>query len=271
MPMFKIDDKSMHYLDVGEGEVLLFGHSYLWDSEMWRAQVDVLSKQYRCIVPDFWAHGQSDFHPSSMSNLTDYANHMILLMDHLNIEQFSIVGLSVGGMWGAELVALVPHRVKSLVLADTFVGLEPEVNHNKYFAMLNTITANKSIPPAMLEQVVPIFFSRQSVELKMDYVAAFRSYLETISGDKATEIAEIGKMIFGRRDMCDEVEKFALPTLILVGSEDNPRPVLESYLMNDLISGSELVIIPQAGHISSVEQPHLVTETLERFFSNIYS
>lgn len=43
----------MAYLDVGEGEVLLFGHSYLWDHQMWAPQVAALSQRYRCIVPDF--------------------------------------------------------------------------------------------------------------------------------------------------------------------------------------------------------------------------
>lgn len=64
-----------------------------------------------------------------MSNLKDYAQHMLALMDHLQIEHFSVIGLSVGGMWGAELALLAPKRVQSLVMMDTFVGLEPEVTH----------------------------------------------------------------------------------------------------------------------------------------------
>ncbi|MCE7595477.1 alpha/beta hydrolase, partial [Vibrio fluvialis] len=64
---------------------------------------------------------------------------------------------------------------------------------------------------------------------------------------------------------------FALPVLIAVGAEDAPRPALESYLMNDSITGSELVVIPQAGHISNLEQPQFVTDMLMRFFAKVYA
>lgn len=265
MPFFTIEDRAMHYLDVGQGEVLIFGHSYLWDAEMWRPQIDVLSQNYRCIVPDLWAHGQSEAPPASLRDLKDYAEHILQLADHLKIDTFSVVGLSVGGMWAAELTALAPQRVKSLVLSDTFVGLEPEVNHDKYFAMLNTIIANKAIPEAMLEQIVPMFFTHKNLDQDTDIVRDFRESLKNLSGNTALQIASLGKMIFGRRDLFDEIEKFALPVLIMVGAEDKPRPVLESYLMHDSISGSELIVIPNAGHISNLEQADLFTQALVNF------
>ena len=96
MHKFSIDGREMAYLDEGQGPVIVFGHSYLWDSAMWAPQVNALRAQYRCIVPELWAHGESDHAPSSTRSLTDYAQQILALMDHLNIEEFSIVGLSVG-------------------------------------------------------------------------------------------------------------------------------------------------------------------------------
>lgn len=96
MEKFEIDSQVMHYQDVGTGPVLVFGHSYLWDSEMWAPQIAEFSKNYRCIVPDLWAHGQSGNIPSTTSNLVDYAKDILALLDHLNVENFSIIGLSVG-------------------------------------------------------------------------------------------------------------------------------------------------------------------------------
>lgn len=267
MTMFTHDGQQMHYLDQGEGEVIVFGHSYLWDSAMWAPQVEALSAQYRCIVPDLWAHGQSQPAPASMRSLSDYARHILALMDHLGIETFTIVGLSVGGMWGAELTALAPQRVKALVLMDTFVGLEPEVTHAKYFHMLDTITALQAVPAPIVETVAPMFFAKQAEQVAPQLVHNFKQQLAALSGEQAVEVARIGRMVFGRRDLMEEVEKFALPVLIAVGAEDSPRPVLESYLMQDSISGSELVVIPQAGHISNLEQPQFVTEMLQRFLA----
>ncbi|WP_112478528.1 alpha/beta fold hydrolase [Vibrio variabilis] len=267
MKQFTIDGQIMAYQDVGAGPVILFGHSYLWDSQMWQPQIEALSQHYRCIVPDLWAHGGSQAAPASMGNLTEYAKHLLALMDELGIDTFSIVGLSVGGMWGAELTALAPARVKSLVLMDTFVGLEPEVAHAKYFSMLATIAELKMVPAPIVEAVVPLFFANNAKQDNPELVASFEAKLAALSGEQAEQVARIGRMVFGRRDLCDDIEKFALPTLIAVGAEDKPRPVLESYLMNDLITGSSINVIPSAGHISNLEQPDYVTAMLTEFLS----
>lgn len=267
MQKFSIDGREMAYLDQGQGPVVVFGHSYLWDSKMWAPQVAALSDKYRCIVPEFWAHGDSQFAPETTRSLTDYARQIVALMDQLNIDEFSIVGLSVGGMWGTEVVNLVPQRVKSLVLMDTFVGLEPEVMHNKYFAMLDTIAQAQVVPEAIVEAVTPLFFARNAQKNSPELVNGFRQHLASLAGEQAVEVVRMGKMVFGRRDQFEDIEKFALPVLIAVGQEDAPRPVLESYLMQDCIAGSELVQIPQAGHISNLEQPEFVSQMLEQFLA----
>lgn len=265
MNNFTIENQNMAYLDEGQGPVLVFGHSYLWDSAMWQPQLEALKSKYRCIVPELWSHGQSDAAPSSMRTLKDYAQHVLALLDHLGIEEFSIVGLSVGGMWGTELVELAPSRVKTLVLMDTFVGLEPEVAHAKYFSMLDTIAQTKMVPPPIVEAVVPLFFANQAEQNSPELVKGFTEFLSQLNGEHAEQVAHIGRIVFGRRDMIESIEKFALPVLVAVGQEDKPRPVLESYLMHDCIAGSELAVIPNAGHISSLEQPDFVNEMLASF------
>ncbi|HAH02970.1 MAG TPA: 2-succinyl-6-hydroxy-2,4-cyclohexadiene-1-carboxylate synthase, partial [Vibrio sp.] len=57
MNKFTVDNQSMAYLDEGQGPVVVLGHSYLWDSAMWKPQIDALKTQYRCIVPELWSHG----------------------------------------------------------------------------------------------------------------------------------------------------------------------------------------------------------------------
>lgn len=271
MKKFAIEGREMAYQDIGSGPAIVFGHSYLWDSAMWAPQVAALSQDYRCIVPELWAHGQSDFAPQSTRCLKDYAKQIVALMDHLDIETFSIVGLSVGGMWGTEVVSLVPPRVQSLVLMDTFVGLEPEVTHAKYFGMLDTITQQQAIPEPMLEAITPLFFANNAEKNSPELVSDFKATLRNLSGQKAEEVARIGRMVFGRRDQIEDIEQFALPVLVAVGQEDKPRPVLESYLMHDCITGSELVQIPQAGHISNLEQAEFVTDMLRRFLGRVYA
>ncbi|WP_394209475.1 alpha/beta fold hydrolase [Enterovibrio calviensis] len=271
MEKIQINGRNMSYLDVGEGPVVVFGHSYLWDSAMWQPQIEALSKQYRCIVPELWAHGQSDAAPDSTTSLLDYADDVLCLMDQLGIEQFALVGLSVGGMWGTELVLKAPTRVNALVLMDTFVGYEPEVAKAKYVAMFDTIEQLEIVPPPMVDAITPLFFANNADQDTPELVAEFKKRLSALSGEKAKAIVHVGRMVFDRRDTFDDIEKLTLPTLVMVGAEDKPRPPLESMLLHDAIDGSEFILIPKAGHISCLEQPEIVNEALTRFLAKNFA
>ena len=115
----EINGKKMAYLDIGEGPVLLFGHSFLWDADMWQPQLQELSKSYRCIAPDFWGHGESEGISDSNYSMKQIAKDYLALLDALEIQSCAVIGLSVGGMWGTEMALMAPERVESLIIMDT--------------------------------------------------------------------------------------------------------------------------------------------------------
>ena len=262
-----IAGSQLSYLDIGTGPALLFGHSYLWDSAMWAPQIALFSKSYRCIVPDLWGHGQSGTVPENCHSLLDISEHMLALMDALELETFSLIGLSVGAMWGAELVLKAPARVKTLAMLDSFIGFEPEITRAKYFGMLDMIQTAGSIPPALINAISPLFFADNAKTNNPELVQRFESDLAALTPERIPDIVKLGRIIFGRRDTLEFAEQFTLPCLIMVGVEDKARSVLESYLMSDAINGSQLVHIPNAGHISSLEQAEFVNQQLLAFLS----
>lgn len=265
-----IADRKLSYLDVGSGPVLLFGHSYLWDSAMWAPQIATLSAQYRCIVPELWGHGQSDLLPNNCKTLLDIADQMLELMDALEITHFSVVGQSVGAMWGAELVLKAPTRVKTLVMLNSFIGFEPEVTRAKYDGMLDMITAAKAIPAPLISAISPLFFANDAENNTPELVTGFEQSLASITAEQIPTIVKLGRMIFGRRDTMEYAEQLTLPCLIMAGVEDKARSVLESYLMSDAIDGSQLVHIPAAGHISTLEQAEFINQHLADFLAKHY-
>lgn len=265
-----IADRKLSYLDVGSGPVLLFGHSYLWDSAMWAPQIATLRAQYRCIVPELWGHGQSDLLPNNCKTLLDIADQMLELMDALEITHFSVVGQSVGAMWGAELVLKAPTRVKTLVMLNSFIGFEPEVTRAKYDGMLDMITAAKAIPAPLISAISPLFFANDAANNTPELVTDFEQSLASITAEQIPTIVKLGRMIFGRRDTMEYAEQLTLPCLIMAGVEDKARSVLESYLMSDAIDGSQLVHIPAAGHISTLEQAEFINQHLAEFLAKHY-
>ncbi len=92
-------------------------------------------------------------------------------------------------MWGTELAELAPSRIKSLVLMDTFVGLEPEVAHAKYFSMLDTIS--KMVPQPIVEAVVPLFFANDAQTNTPALVEGFTQQLSALQGASRTKSLEL--------------------------------------------------------------------------------
>ncbi|RWX48775.1 alpha/beta hydrolase fold, partial [Candidatus Electrothrix marina] len=173
MPTLLINNRELHYRDQGEGPVVLFGHSYLWDSAMWRQQIAALSTSYRCIVPDLWGHGQSAplQETPSIQSLAD--DHRALLCA-LHIECCCLIGLSVGGMWGVQLASDHPDAIEKLVIMDSFVGKEPPVSRQLYLQMLDMVEQAGALPPPLIEQLIPLFLSPLTLEEQPALATTFR-------------------------------------------------------------------------------------------------
>ncbi|UIP29669.1 alpha/beta fold hydrolase [Photobacterium sp. TLY01] len=258
--------KSISYQDIGQGPVILLGHAYLWDSTMWQHQIAVLSQHFRCIVPDFWGHGESEAAPSASATLADYASLINELLEHLGIEQMGVAGHSLGGSWAIELGVLAPAKVKSLALLDSFAGLEPEVVNLKYQALLREAESAQCFSQTFIDFFTPLQFGLNTAQRRPELVAQFRACLAQYQGDAVSALAQAGRMWFGRRDSFEDAENFALPCLLLVGAQDRIRSVLESHLMLDGVTGSRLELIAEAGHLTPLEQPEEVTGHLLPFF-----
>lgn len=268
MPVVLIDGQPLHYLDQGTGPAVLLGSSYLWDSQMWAPQIEALSQQYRVIVPELWGHGESGALPANTASLDDLARQHLALLDHLDIAQVNLVGLSVGGMWGARLALLAPGRVNSLVLMDTHLGTEPEATRQYYFSLFKMIEDAGAIPEPLLDVVAPIFF-RPGIDQESALYQDFRNALQAFPKERLVHsIVPLGRIIFSRADVLEQLARLDTDTtLVMCGEQDKPRPPAESEEMAALI-GCALTLIPHAGHISSRENPDFVNEALLTFLAN---
>ncbi|MGY2207364.1 alpha/beta fold hydrolase [Pseudomonas tolaasii] len=268
MPVAVIDGQPLHYVDVGTGPVVLLGSSYLWGQEMWAPQIEALSQQYRVIVPELWGHGESGPLPAQTGSLDDLARQNLALLDHLDIAQVNLVGLSVGGMWGARLALLAPERMNSVVLMDTHLGAEPETTRQYYFSLFKMIEDAGAIPEPLLDVVAPIFF-RPGIDRKSALYQDYRKALQGFSRERLlNSIVPLGRIIFSRADILDQLPRLdADTTLVMCGEQDKPRPPAESREMAELI-GCSLILIPEAGHISARENPDFVNEALLTFLAN---
>ena len=267
MPFVTIDGEPLHYVDQGTGPAVLLAGSYLWDQTMWAPQITALSQRYRVIALDLWGHGESGPLPEGTTSLDDVARQALALLDHLDIDRVTLVGLSVGGMWGVRLALSAPQRLNGLVLMDTYVGVEPEATRQYYFSLFKMIEESGVIAPQLLDIVVPIFF-RPGIDPQSALYQDFRAKLAALPANRLREsIVPMGRITFGRDDLLPRLgELNGATTLVMCGDQDKPRPPSEAHEMAELI-GCPCVLVPEAGHISNLENPECVTEALLSFLS----
>ncbi|MEJ0003817.1 MAG: alpha/beta fold hydrolase [Pararobbsia sp.] len=262
MPFITIEGQPLHYTLSGTGFPVLLGTSYLWDASMWAPQVEALSQSYQVIVPELWGHGRSGALPASARTLADLAGHASRLLDELGVAQCAVVGLSVGGMWGSELALREPQRVRTLVMMDTDRGAEPAATLAHYSKMFEVIESLGQIPVPMIDAIATLFFRRGS-PLDGAVHASFRRTLAGFSAEQLRQaVVPLGRIIFGRPDALASLAGLdAARTLLMCGALDIPRPPEETVRMAEII-GCRHVLVPEAGHISNLENPAFVTQVL---------
>lgn len=232
---------------------------------MWKPQLETLSKEFRCIAVDLWDHGRSASLDTKNFAIEHLADDYWKLMQNLKISEFAVVGLSVGGMWGTHLALMYPQAVSALVLMDTFVGGEPQTTRQKYFMLLDILEKEQCFTNALIEQIVPLFFSPHTFSHQQNLVDDFRKALTDIKKEKIAGIVALGRAIFSRNCVLKQLPMLTQPSLVLVGKDDIPRPPNEAEEMARLLVNSKIHIIDKAGHISNLEQPGLVTSLLLNF------
>jgi pimeloyl-ACP methyl ester carboxylesterase len=190
------------------------------------------------------------------------ARQHLALLDALDIPKCHLVGLSVGGMWGARLAVEHPHRVDRVVLMDTYLGAEPEATREKYFALLEAAKAAGCFPDPLLDVIVPIFFHADGQTVPEER-EKFRARLKASTAQTIRDsFYPLGRLIFGRTDFLPQLAEMAGGrTIILCGDKDIPRPPEESNEMSRII-GCLAAQIPFAGHISSIENPQAISQFL---------
>ncbi|WP_313738360.1 alpha/beta fold hydrolase [Pseudomonas sp.] len=257
-----IEGAAMSYVDQGQGYPVLLGHSYLWSADMWAPQIEVLARHFRVIVPELWGHGDSAAAPSGTHDMAALARHHLALLDALEIPRCHVVGLSVGGMWGVHLALAHPSRVDRLVLMDTYLGAEPGVSKDRYFALLDQLEAAGAFSDALLDIIVPLFFHAGGASGPA-LPNQLRDRLKTCSAAQIrTAIVPLGRLIFGRNDLLARLAELpAARTIVLCGEQDIPRPPAEANEMARKI-GCLAAQIPLAGHIASLENPAVVNDFL---------
>lgn len=252
------EGRKVFYNVQGEGKPLLLGHSYLWDSNMWNEIVAQLSKDFCCVSVDLPGHGQSEsMDDISLQKLADI-NKAVMLKE--GFQSFSLVGLSIGAMWGAYLAVDDEVTVNEFIICNSSLSPEPPEKKAMYLGMLEIINQQKLIPAPIIDQIAPGFFSAKRVS---EFVEDFKDMLKTIPEESISTIVETGRAFIERGNLLENLKDFEGRVMVIAGEFDFYRSLDEAKQILSSLN-CELKIIP-AGHISAVEEPAKLLELIREF------
>ena len=267
MPHLTVNGATLWYEEHGSGpETIVFAHGLLWDGRMFEAQVAELGGRYRCITYDFRGQGRSEVTADGydMDTLTDDAAELI---ERLDCAPCHFVGLSMGGFIGMRLAARRPELIRSLVLMETSADAEPAENVPRYRMLGRVVRVLGRLGMRLvMPRVMRIMFGRTFLE---DPAREAERQLWKTRGmeNRPAGILRALDGVITRLPIYDELDRIARPTLVMVGDEDVATVPAKAERIRGAIPGARLVIIPGAGHTSSVEQPAFVNRVLKEFLA----
>jgi pimeloyl-ACP methyl ester carboxylesterase len=264
------DSVQIAYQEAGKGrQTLLLIHglgSYL---PAWQENLEVLSKKYHCIALDLPGYGKSSKH--RFVSLDFYADMLKAFIEKKGLRRVVLVGHSMGGQIALTFALKHPALAEKLVLVapagiETFS--EQEAQMLKQFTTAAAIAAT---PDALIEQNLKknfVNFPQKAAfmatdRIKMKEAPDFGLYCAAVSASVKAMLQE---------PVAQHLEKIQMPVLIIFGEEDGliPNKILHPQLSTAQIAeeaqkkmaGSQVVLIPSAGHFVQFEQAEKVNQAI---------
>lgn len=179
-------------------KTIVLVHSYLWDREMWREQIDLLSEQYRCIAIDLPSHGSCLRKLPKNYCLEDLAKELIAFWKKGNWK-YHYIGLSVGGMLIPYLYENDKDKIESFVMMDSYVGAEGEEKKLFIFIYWTVLKQWRKFRRLWQNRLQRCSLRKKKNSSNPDYVK-FINRLQGFSEEQLEDIVILGRAIFGREE-----------------------------------------------------------------------
>lgn len=278
MPFVEIEDGRLFYKVSGKGRPLVLIHGAWASHEWWRWQVPALSIRYQVYSLDIRGHGQSS--PLRRPYTVDgFARDLEVFLQKVGIDDFALVGWSMGGIISMQYCLTHPAKVKALVLISTRGHRNRSLKRRVLFhylqarlSLLMDFTA-----PRKYDRATNAFASQSSSWLEREVrdmlsPTAPREVFDWIMAELANNprqnYFEVAKSIWNW-EAAKELKKINVPTLIMVGEEDDRTPPRFSRLLHAEIPDSKLVIVENASHYLTLERAELVNGEIVTFLKSL--
>nr|WP_202431929.1 4-carboxymuconolactone decarboxylase [Streptomyces sp. SID7804] len=239
--------------------VLILGPSLGTTWHMWDRQVPELTKQWRVFRFDLPGHGGAPAHPAG--SVADLTTRLLATLDGLGVQRFGYAGCALGGAVGIELALRHPERLASLAL----IAASPRFGTADEFRQRGVIVRTNGLDPIARSAPERWFTGGFAAAQPAITEWAVQMVRTTDPGCYIAACEALASF-----DVRAELASVGVPTLVLVGSEDQVTGPAEARTLVAGIPDARLAVVPGASHLVPVEQPAAVTDLLVRHFSTAW-
>ncbi|HMB47302.1 MAG TPA: alpha/beta fold hydrolase [Afifellaceae bacterium] len=235
---------------------LILSNSLATDHRMWSPQLETLTRTHRVLRYDTRGHGASSATPAPYA-LTDLVSDVIGLMDGLEIENASFMGLSLGGITALGLALDHSDRIERIICCDARADA-PEIYQQIWPA--NIARAREAGMDALVEPTLDRWFS-EPFRTNPDSAQVLEATGDMIRATSVEGYVGCASALMGL-DYLPRLPEIATPALFVVGETDPAAPADVMKTMAEKTPGADYVLIPEAAHLSNLERPDLFNKAV---------
>jgi 3-oxoadipate enol-lactonase len=257
------DDAEIFYWVTGEGPPVVLLHPFPAHHEFWMPVAESLSTRYRLILPDLRGHGESGA-GEGPATMEKHAADLERILGDAEVGRAPMIGTSIGGYVLFELWRRHRRRIAALGLANTKAPADgPEARAQRLEAARDVL--ERGTEPFLASQV-PRLFGNTTRAMRPDLVEGGLRMMRKMAPE---DVAQVQRGMAARPDSVETLKTIDVPTLLMTGEQDILTGVNEAELLRSQIPGSQLRVIPDAGHYAAWEQPDATTRLLRQFLAGL--
>jgi len=244
---------------VGDGPLVVFLHGIGGNRTNWRDQLDAFAAHFTAAAWDARGYGASEDYAGPLA-FDDFAGDLRRVLDHYGVRRAHLVGLSMGGRIAMRFYFLHPARVATLTLCDTHRGFASltAAQRAEYIRLRREPLDQGAEPRDIAPIVVPTLLAPAASP------AARRQLLESMKAlRKASYLKSLEATV--NQDTVGNLAAITVPTHFVVGEHDRLTTVTLARAMTAEVRGAELTVIPDAGHLSNIENAEVFNRSVIDF------
>jgi pimeloyl-ACP methyl ester carboxylesterase len=253
-----VNGTELYYEMAGDGDWMVLAHGGEGSRIHWWRQVAAFASRYRCVTYDMRGFGSS---PTGEAHRSDnpLRDDLLGLLGHLGIERAVLVGHSMGGLAVSGVAQADPERARALVMSDSPLNFATAALAEWAGQMAAKITAGFNV----FDHLYAHDFEARRPDLFYLYNALNRL---SITGEPATGVEAYEAW---QRQPIGDYRSFPVPTLFIVGTDDELTLPWLVRATAEAVGKAELVEIEHAGHSAYAEQADAFNAAVMRFCSSL--